>query len=289
MKKLVRLAIHAPPRNEHQNHPSEGIAVSARSNKFVSVNVTIMNTQVQLLICLLIVTTHAISQSTSAVPENIRAAYSIDRFGDGIINEMIYGIPLPAPKVIGDTYIDEEWKKGAFLMYGNDKSIEGYEIRYDLDKQELEVRTSTGVKVVGGNQVKSFLTLDPDEAEPWIFINAREFKPDHGLRFNGFLQVLQDGNYALVSGYAIKVKRPDYNEAMNVGSRDYKIYKKEEMFFVRQGTLFRLPAKKKEFLSIFPEQAREQISTFMKSENLNSSEKADLMRIFSFHRKISEK
>lgn len=225
----------------------------------------------------------AFAQTSSAVSENIRAAYSIDRFSDGIVNEMIYGIPLPAPKMVGDTYIDDEWKRGGFLMYGHEKAIDGHELRYDLDQEELEIRTSKGTKVVSGNQVKSFVTIDPDEADPSMFINAREFNPGEGVRFKGFLRVLEDGDYAFLSGYSVKVKRPDYNEALNVGSRDYKIYKKEQLFYVVNGVLAPLPARRKDFISIFPGRAREGVADYMNSENLNPSDKTDLIAIFRYY------
>lgn len=249
----------------------------------------IMNHSFKLLAFALIVSTNAVAQATSALPGNIRAAYSLDRLGDGLMNEIMDGIPLPAPKVIGDTYIDQDWKKGAFLIYGKDKSLGGYEIRYDLDKQELEIKTQTGVKVVSEAQLKSFITFSPDEKEPRIFVNAREFKAGSGFRFIGFLRVLEDGDYALVSGFTIKVKRPDYNVAMNVGSRDYQIYKKEQLFYVTQGTVFALPGKKRELLSIFPEQAREEVSSFVQSEKLDPSETNDLMKIFRFYNNIVKK
>ena len=64
----------------------------------------IMNHSFKLLAFALIVSTNAVAQATSALPGNIRAAYSLDRLGDGLMNEIMDGIPLPAPKVIGDTF-----------------------------------------------------------------------------------------------------------------------------------------------------------------------------------------
>lgn len=242
-----------------------------------------MNSRLCIAIGFWIAGASSFAQTSSAVPENIRAAYSIDRFSDGIINEMIYGIPLPAPKMVGDTYIDNSWMKGAFIMYGHDKPIDGLDIRYDLAKEELEIQTGEGIKLVGGNQLRSFVTIDAGGTDTCIFINSREFKSRDGIGFNGFLQVIEDGEYAVLIGYSVKVKRPDYNEAMHVGSRDYKIYKHEQPFYVVNGLLAPLPDRKRDFISIFPAQAQSPLTHFVKARKLNLSQKGDLKQIFRFY------
>jgi hypothetical protein len=220
-------------------------------------------------------------QLSSAVPENVRASYSIDRFGDGIINEMIYGIPLPAPKVVGDTYIDANWNKGRIFLYERDKFIDGYAIRYDLDRQELEVQTPQGVKVVPGTKIKSFVTFEAGGSpEGSIYVNAREFSFPDGNTLDGFLKVVVDGPMAFMSAMTVVVKRPDYNEAMNVGNQNYRIAKREKFFYALEGKVQEVPVKKKELLGIFPSLKRASIDKFITDKRIKTNDEEGLALIF---------
>jgi hypothetical protein len=234
----------------------------------------------------LVVSGSSLIAQDSSIPENVRASYSQDRFGDGIVNEMIIGIPLPAPKVVGDTYIDEEWKEGRILLYDREKYIDGYPIRYDLDKQEMEIRTPQGIKVVGGAQIRTFVMLDEGKSSPEVYVNAKDFKISPDVVYTGFLQVVEDGSMALLCGHTIKVKQPDYNEAMNVGNRDYRILKKENFFFMHNGVLTRVPEKKKELVEIFPEDRRKIMRDFMETNGLNASRGVDLKRLFHHYNSL---
>jgi hypothetical protein len=221
------------------------------------------------------------AQLSSAVPENVRASYSIDRFGDGIINEMIYGIPLPAPKITGDTYINAEWNKGRIFLYGNDKFVDGYPIRYDLDRQELEVRTTQGIKVIPGTKIRSFITFETNAPpEGIIYVNAGEFSFPDGEEFDGFFKVIVDGSMALMSATTVVVKKPDYNEAMNVGNQNFRIAKREKFFYALEGKVRELPMRKKELLDIFPAERRASISEFIGARHVRTSDEAGLTLIF---------
>jgi hypothetical protein len=216
----------------------------------------------------------------SAVPENVRASYNIDRFGDGIINEMIFGIPLPGPKVVGDTYISQDWKKGKVLLYGQEKFVGIYPVRYDLYSQEIEIQSAQGIRVIAGGKIRSFVTVEPYGRNS-IFINIKEYSFKRPPSIDGFLKVVEDGPFALLSSTTINLKRPDYNEALNVGSRDYRIHKREKFFFLMNGTVTELPLRKKEFASLFPVGKRDLINQFIRDNNLRLDREPDLIRIFS--------
>src|SRR5687768_14078136 len=114
------------------------------------------------------------SYAQAVVPENIRATNTLeklqdlDRMGNA---DMLYGIPLPPGKVIGDTYMDPQWKNSAILLYENNKMIEGFQARYDIHLDELEIKARNGIKVLKGNKVKSFVWLDSVYSAPAYFVN----------------------------------------------------------------------------------------------------------------------
>ena len=76
----------------------------------------------------------------SVIPSNVRAVNTIERLTDsnGLgNNEMLYGIPLPEGKVIGDTYLSTEWKRSVILLYDKNKLIEGFPARYDIKADDV--------------------------------------------------------------------------------------------------------------------------------------------------------
>lgn len=166
-------------------------------------------------------------QASTVVPSNVRATNTIERLTDsnGLgTNEMLYGIPLPEGKVIGDTYLYPEWKRSAILLYEGNKLLEGYPIRYDIKADELDVKTPSSVKVLAGKNIKSFIWIDSVSTVPNYFINAREYKLD-GVSLAGFFEVLVNGNTPLFKKTRVTIKKADYNVQLSIGSRDDKILK----------------------------------------------------------------
>jgi hypothetical protein len=96
----------------------------------------------------------------AVVPPNVRAANTLDRLKesrDFSSADLLYGIPLPEGKIIGDTYLDIHWKNSSILLYESEKLIEGFPIRYDIRTDEVEVKSKSGIKVLNGVKIKSFV------------------------------------------------------------------------------------------------------------------------------------
>ncbi|MFZ6011198.1 MAG: hypothetical protein ACOYXT_12700, partial [Bacteroidota bacterium] len=133
------------------------------------------------------------AQPNSAIPTYIRASNTLDRLTSGLTaSNILYGIPLPPGKIIGDTYLNKEWRKSTLMLYGNDKLIEGYLIRYDLFADEIEIKTPDGIRVLVGRKVKSFLQLDSATNLPSYFVNALDYKNEKGIPLSGFFEVLSE-------------------------------------------------------------------------------------------------
>lgn len=236
----------------------------------------------------LVVCVMAISASAqTVVPPNIRASNTIEKLTDfrGLeTGEMLFGIPLPEGKVIGDTYLDTNWKTGSIMLYDKDKLIERYPIRYDIYTNELDIKTGQQVKVIAGNKIKSFSWIDSSYSEPVYFINARDFKNEAGTQLSGFFQVLVDGPLPLLCKTDIVVRKADYNVQMNVGSKDDKILKKEKYYYLKDGTAVEVPAGKKKMLALFGEHAIA-IEKYIK-DNRSSSKEDELLLAFDQYSKL---
>jgi hypothetical protein len=224
----------------------------------------------------------------SVIPSNVRAVNTIERLTDsnGLgNNEMLYGIPLPEGKVIGDTYLSTEWKKSVILLYDNNKLIEGFPVRYDIKSDDLEVKSRTEVKVLEGRKVKSFMWIDSSRSEPYYFINAKDFKQD-GVPLTGFFEVLVDGNSPLFKKTNISIKKADYNATLNMGSRDEKILKNSTYYIVDSASISEIPGNKKKFLQLLKSKA-DQVESYMDENGLSIKREEELVAIFKYYNSLN--
>ncbi len=228
------------------------------------------------------------SYAQSVVPNNIRATNTLERLFDlaGISNsDMLYGIPLPEGKVIGDTYLDLHWKNSTILLYEKDKLIEGYPVRYDIYLDELEIKAKNGIKVLKGNKIKSFVWVDSLTQVPSYFMNGKEFKNEDNVSFTGFFQVVSDGSLPLFKKTLIEVKKANYNVQFNVGSPDDKILKKQHFYVVKGDQAMEIPTSKKKLLPLFGDKSDE-VEKFIKENALTTTKEDHLKLIFDYYNSL---
>lgn len=238
-----------------------------------------------LVLALSLFTVRSLAQQASTViPPNVRAVNTIERLTDsnGLgTNEMLYGIPLPEGKVIGDTYLYPEWKRSAILLYEGNKLLEGYPIRYDIKADELDVKTKSGVKVLEGKSVKSFIWVDSLLTEPTYFINAREYNLN-GTPLSGFFEVLVDGKAPLFKKMRVTLKKADYNVQLSIGSRDDKILKNPEFYYSTGDKVIEIPSSKKKLLPMF-KALKSEMERFIDENDLSAKKESDLIMIFKHY------
>jgi len=224
----------------------------------------------------------------NVVPGNIRSVNTLEKLydPDGMgRNEMLYGIPQPEGKVVGDTYFSTQWKASTILLYKDEKMIEGFPIRYDIRANEIEVKTQSGIKVVGGDKIKSFIWIDSATRVPSYFVNAKDFKDKDQSKLSGFFQVVVDGPLPLLKQTTVFVKKADYNVQFDVGTRDDKILKKTELYFAKDGQVVELPSSKKKLLPLFGDKA-DAMGKFIQDQNLTASREPDLITIFNHYNSL---
>lgn len=217
-----------------------------------------------------------------AIPAQMRAENTLDRLSDkgGLSNsDILYGVPLPPGSVIGDNYLDKKWNKANILLYQTETIIEGYPVKYDVKSDLIEIKTNVGIKVLDVKKVKNLVWVDSISSAPHYFVNAGEFKKE-GVPSKGLLEVLVDGTLPLVKKTEFFVKKPTYNAALDVGTRDTKIYPKETTYFVKEGEMIKVKGKK-DIAAAAPERAKE-VETFIKVNKLNVNKEADLIKVFEF-------
>ncbi len=215
-----------------------------------------------------------------AIPAQMRAENTLDRLSDkgGLSNsDILYGVPLPPGKVIGDNYLDKKWNKANILLYQSETVIEGYPIKYDIKSDLVEIKTNAGIKILDIKKIKNIVWVDSITSIPHYFVNAGEFKRE-GVPSRGLLEVLVDGNIPLVKKTELFVKKPTYNAALDVGTRDTKIYPKETNYYVKDGEMIKVKGKKD--ISAAAADRANEVESFIKVNKLNVNKETDLIRVF---------
>ncbi|HTF21709.1 MAG TPA: hypothetical protein VK658_26705 [Chryseolinea sp.] len=224
---------------------------------------------------------------SSAIPNNIRASYTMEGLADANAigkNEILYGVPAPAGKVIGDTYLGTHWRKSAIQLYKDDRVVEGYPVRYDIQTDALDVKTDAGVKVLEGKRIRSFSWVDSSRLDPVFFVNARDYKFE-GSPLLGFFEVLVDGKVPLFKRTELHVKKADYNVSFDVGSRDDKILKQSSYYIGQQQTVVEVSPTRKKVIALFGDKANE-MEKYMSDNDVSLKKEADLVRTFQYYNSL---
>ncbi len=182
-------------------------------------------------------------------------------------------------EVVGNPYWDIHWGKSSLLLFKNDELIEGYITRYDIYKDEFEFKLLDDVRVLVGNKVSNVVWIDSLTNKPRFLINARDYTEDD-IPLSGFLEILVDEETALFKRIKIEVLKPDFNPALNVGSKDTRITKKESYYYNDGKSLIRIKSKK----SFEPLVAKygQRVNQYLKSNDIKTSQEADLVKFFRF-------
>jgi hypothetical protein len=237
------------------------------------------------VLLLLIVIFHVSGQGGAAIPSNLRATSTLEGLTTLTPNELLYGIPLPPKTLIGDAYLNKEWRGANIMLFTKETVLEGFPMRYDLLKDELEVNSKSGIKVLEGRRVKSFVWLDSITRQPQFFVSAVQYKDEDNEKLKGFFEVLVDGKMPLFKKINASIKTADYNVQFNMGSRDDKVIRKEVFYYLKDGVVYQIPKSKKKFPDIFTDKASV-MEDFVKTNGLSSDSEGDLRKIFMHYNSL---
>ncbi len=220
-----------------------------------------------------------------AIPPEIRTQVAMADISSNAVSSsgnVVYGVAAPAGRVIGDVYIDPDWHIGT-IMLESGVLLEHYKIRYDLESQTLEIQTSLALKLLDSKMLKTVVWKD--ETHTRYFVNASAFKLDE-TPLVGVLEVLSDGQKPLLRRATMHVKKPNYNQALDVGTRDAKIYKKTALYCLDGDKLKVVKGKKDILLALNDKQT--EIESFISTNKLGTKTDFDVTRIFDYYNSLFE-
>jgi hypothetical protein len=227
----------------------------------------------------------AFAQPNSAIPKNLRASNTLDNLFDAnglTTSDNLYGIPLESGRVVGNAYLNADWKRTTFVLYASDKMIEGYPSRYEIDQDQFEIKAADAVKVLNGKRVRSFVWVDSLSRIPHYFVNGKDFKNEENTTLSGFFEVLAEGPYTLLEKSEVQVIEPTYKVQLDMGNRDQRIIKKRALFYAEKGIVKRLPSSRKKLLPLFGTHASE-IEKFIKVNSLDLDNAMHLKVLFEHY------
>jgi hypothetical protein len=214
----------------------------------------------------------------------IQNQYRMDRLANMDTNSgSIMGMPLPAPGIIGQDYLDDNFRKSSFLLY--DKSeLEGYLSKYSIGRNEFEVQTNVGIRILKGALVNTFVAIDSNSQTSHVYGNARNFKDVQGEAGIGFFEILSESNILLLKKTEAIFKKSDYNATLNIGSRDHKYIKKEIFYFGKNNVYTPIPGKKK-LASIFEDKVSD-MQRFIDVNRIKVDNESHLKILFEHYRTL---
>jgi hypothetical protein len=135
------------------------------------------------------------------------------------------------PELIGKTEVFVDFGKGT-IFFKNGGLLENTTINYDINRNTLLVLLNKDEFEVKPENVDSAIFTQGERES--IFINSRFVVPEEK---EVLMQLLHNGvQYKLIKEFKIEVFEPNYNELLNVGSKDYVIARMDRYYKIDNAT-----------------------------------------------------
>ncbi len=196
--------------------------------------------------------------------------------------DLFNGLPIVTPNshVSGDIYLNDKWKLGTITLTERKDTIKGFQIRYNVYFNEIEVNAQSGVRRLTSARVKRFSFEDSILRRSTEFVNSTQYLLD-GVPLIGFFELLVNGQMPLLKRYTMTIKEPDYLPALTAGSRDIEIRKQTD-YYIAIGNVLKAVKGKKKLLEAFGEKAAT-VKSYMKVNDLYPSTQDGLIRILEYY------
>ncbi len=199
---------------------------------------------------------------------------ALNRIHSGLSSsDIVNGVAPTGGSIIGTPYLFESYLPGEIRLDYQEKAIKSDKIRLHLFANYIEILRDGKEFVIDGVKINSLILGGSH------YINTNNFI-DKSDPVSGFFKVLYEGKVSLYAYHYITVKKPDYNEALDVGSKDYELLRKTDFYLNVQNKVI-LINKKSVIYSLF-DNKRNSLKDFIKSNKINFSDQRDLIKLTSF-------
>lgn len=205
----------------------------------------------------------------------------------------IYGIEQRKGSVKGDVYLDSAWHVAEIFFYPEvvrrydanaSDSVGGYKVRVEVVDYTVEFLIENKGKAVEESAIRKVKWND--KKEQTTLVNTRQYGISDDLK--GFFEVLSEGTLTVLKYTRITLLKPTYNIALDVGEKDYRILKKADYYYLREGK----GAKPEKFkfsksnLLELMKNKKPQVEKYVEDNNLNLKQEADLRQVLNFYNQV---
>jgi len=233
----------------------------------------------RITLCIFIVTVSVANMSA----QSISKLGVLDPFTDPGLNLVEY--KPPESRLIGDAYLLDVWQMGRVYLKTNHRLQDNF-LNYELLYHVVEIRNGESSRYCPIDLIDSLVIYDRTSGSQKVFLNASSFPAAEGTQLVGLLEILVDGTISLVMYHSAWIKESNYNTALDAGSRDHKIIKEQELYYIRDHKLIPVPKGKKDIIGFFNNQQTEIVS-FIDSNRLNPKTTEDLMVILQHYNSLN--
>ena len=187
------------------------------------------------------------------------------------------------PKLQGSLYYNDDWQKADIVLNSNKEALD-YQTRYDLQNFSLEIKVDNKIYDLPGSVVRSFSLniYEPGIGSRQVsFINPRTVETWQASD-NVFLERIQTGQqYELYKSNYTKIKKPNYNVALDAGSKDPQIVRYSKYYLFDGEAYHEIPTRKKPAIEMLS-QFSNQIEKRANAKKYKFKEESDFRDIVEF-------
>jgi len=184
-------------------------------------------------------------------------------------------IPLKPLETTGSVYLNDKWELGN-VQLKNGLAIENYPLKYDLENDQMEIKTDEGIKILYSWKIDEFKFLDRGE----VFTNVDNF--ENSTEYEGFFLVMSSGQASVLKYFESRLIPANYVPTTDTGRKYDKIVKEEKYMISIGDVVYELSGKGKKDIGIFRRHA-EEISEFVEKEDISFKKESDLVNLMNYY------
>lgn len=181
------------------------------------------------------------------------------------------------PETKGDYYLNKNWLVGSIVMFSG-RVINDVPIKYEMEKDHLEIMTSNNIKVIPGHSVIEFNLFNEYFNRIESYKNGKNFQLDE-IPLVGFLRVIEKGKWSLYSQTKAVYVTGNYIPTLDMGERDNRITKQTKYYFGNGKVLTEVSKKRKKLLGQFEDSS---LQTHIKNNKINWRKETGLIEVIKF-------
>lgn len=178
------------------------------------------------------------------------------------------------------------WHEGKIVLVGDDTLVG--KLKYNMEQEIVQVVQSADKMLTFGSSKILYFELFDETVDYYRQFYTIPYGLVSSYKVPVIFEVLIEGNISLLTREKVTLKSSQLNSysyryAPNTYSREVLTY--EYFFLDKQGTIRRYSLKKKDLLRALNKR-EQQVSKFIRANNLHVDRRSDLIRIISFYNGI---